>query len=408
MGLQQREDALHRLLDVWATGEASAALGFAAARQFDELDPAERRKDAIMTERGTAGGLAEYKALRRLQTAALELIELEAGPANRRDTPRYRELRTNVLPRFSILDALCSVLGPAVKLWNTGHGANVLREAVSLMGGLGVTEDCPGFIGSKWMDAQLEATYEGPEAVHRRQLAVTMTNKVFLAQYRHWIDEMREIADRRPGTGACTLATAMELWLWTLNYLRTATDPTGTKLYQDARQGVTFPLADALCWLLASRCQIADVLELEAKGAQTPGAADGPSGTIRFLTDLCHFQAAQAAGEVGRIATELIFGYMRHPAWDAEGCAGCYSSDDLDALEAVMPGIASTAGTYGDVIGADFSHRPKAGPCVQPRGLETFMRLRAKLDGCLAGARLAKDRAAKALTQVTIPDALDY
>ena len=33
---------------------------------------------------------------------------------------------------------------------------------------------------------------------------------------------------------------------------------------------------------------------------------------------------------------------------------------------------------------------------------------RAKLDGCLIGARLAKDRAAEALTKVMIPEALDY
>jgi hypothetical protein len=38
MGIQQREDALHRLVDIWAMGEASASLGFAAARVFDELD----------------------------------------------------------------------------------------------------------------------------------------------------------------------------------------------------------------------------------------------------------------------------------------------------------------------------------------------------------------------------------
>ena len=54
---------------------------------------------------------------------------------------------------------------------------NMMREAVSLMGGYGITEDCPGFLGHKWMDAQLEATYEGPEAVQRRQLSVTMTNR---------------------------------------------------------------------------------------------------------------------------------------------------------------------------------------------------------------------------------------
>ena len=43
-GIQQREDALHRLVDVWACGEAAASLGFAAARLFDELDPLEEQK----------------------------------------------------------------------------------------------------------------------------------------------------------------------------------------------------------------------------------------------------------------------------------------------------------------------------------------------------------------------------
>jgi hypothetical protein len=36
---------LHRLVDIWATGEAGASLGFAAARLFDELDPLERIKE---------------------------------------------------------------------------------------------------------------------------------------------------------------------------------------------------------------------------------------------------------------------------------------------------------------------------------------------------------------------------
>jgi hypothetical protein len=45
---------------------------------------------------------------------------------------------------------------------------------------------------------------------------------------------------------------------------------------------------------------------------------------------------------------------------------------------------------------------------VNLTGLEPFTRLRTKLDGCLTGARLAKDRAAEALTKVMIPEALDY
>ena len=60
------------------------------------------------------------------------------------------------------------------------------------------------------------------------------------------------------------------------------------------------------------------------------------------------------------------------------------------------------------MIERDGTHPAKAGPCVRFDGLEPFMRLRAKLDGCLTGARLAKDRAAEALTKVMIPEALDY
>jgi len=61
LGIQQREDALHRLVEVWATGEAAAALGFGAARLFDELDPIERRKDAVLAEQGVSGMKAEMK-----------------------------------------------------------------------------------------------------------------------------------------------------------------------------------------------------------------------------------------------------------------------------------------------------------------------------------------------------------
>jgi len=255
--------------------------------------------------------------------------------------------------QFVLLDALANVLCPATKLWNTGYGATMMREAVSLMGGYGITEDCPGFLGNKWMDAQLEATYEGPEVVQRRQLSVTMTSELFLAQFRRWIAEMGALEMKQPGASA--LATAMELWLWTLNHLQKAADPSGAKLYQSARHGVTFPLADALCWLLAARQLILDTLELAEKGAASPVLAEGLEGLTNFYTDLGHVQCARAAGEVGRISAELVFGYRL----DGDGC-------------------------------------------------ERFLNLRATLDGCLAGAQLAKDRAAEALSKVMIPEALDY
>lgn len=406
LGLQQREDALHRLVDVWATGEAGASLGFATARLFDELDPLERRKDDLFAKQGVGSGSAQVKALRRLQKEALEYLALSARPPGERDEARYGALESDPLVRFLVLDSLGNVLCPACKLWNTGHGANMMREAVSLMGGYGITEDCPGFLGHKWMDAQLEATYEGPEAVQRRQLTVTMANELFLEQFRNWIMEMRRIAAERPGTGACTLASAMHLWLWTLTHLQQASDAAGAKLYHGTRQGVTFPLADALCWLLASRFQILDVLELEAKGPANPVVAEGLTGTLGFLTDLCHVQAARAAGEVGRIAAELVYGYNRHPAWDEASCAGC-EGEDPDPLATLIPEIGGLTQPASEAAGP--ASRPlKAGPCVRFDGLEPFLRLRLKMDGCLTGARLAKDRAAAALTRVMIPEALDY
>jgi alkylation response protein AidB-like acyl-CoA dehydrogenase len=307
-----------------------------------------------------------------------------------------------------LIDALANVLCPACKLWNTGYGATMMREAVSLMGGYGITEDCPGFLPQKWMDAQLEATYEGPEAVQRLQLSITMTNELFLAQFRQWTQEMRVLASTRPGTGACTLATAMQLWLLTLEHTQRSLDADGAKLYHKTRQGVTFPLADALCWLLASRQFILDVIELEAKGPSNPALAEGLAGTVNFMMDLCHVQSARAAGEVGRICAELVHGYNRHPAWTGESCHACYGAEELDVLEGIIPGIASSARGVSDVTEPGQAHPSKAGPCVCFTGLEAFTRLRTKMDGCLTGSRLAKDRAAEALTTVMIPEALDY
>jgi alkylation response protein AidB-like acyl-CoA dehydrogenase len=399
LGLQAREDALHRLVDVWATGEASASLAFAAARAFDELDPLEKEMEKLYAERGITGGKAKMKLLREASDQTVELMQLPVGDARR------EALKSDLLSRFVALDSAADVLCPAAKLWNTGWGAQTMREAVSLMGGYGITEDCPGFLGNKWMDAQLEATYEGPEAVQRRQLSVTMTNPVFLAQFRSWIREMRGIASEHPGTGACALATAMSMWLWTLDHLQHSKDADGTKLYQSARQGVTFPLADALCWLVAARCQILDVLRLQHEGAQDASLAEGLTGLANFLTDLCHVQTARAGGEVARICAELVFGYNRHPAWDEAGTRGCWHEDELDALEGFIPGINSYA---LDVVKGDGSHPKKAGPCVECHAAQPFLSLHGRLDACLTGSRLAKDRAAEAVSKLMIPEALDY
>src|ERR1019366_7493624 len=189
LGLQLKQDVVHRLVDIWATGEASASLGFEAARVFDPLDPLEKQKAEIMAARGLTGGSSLMKAMRQVQKDAIEFLHGKVGQAL---SP------VNPLIHYAILDSVANVLCPACKLWNTGHGAQMMREAVSLMGGYGITEDCPGFLGHKWMDSQLEATYEGPEAVQRRQLSVTMTDELFLTQFREWIRQMRIIANDRP------------------------------------------------------------------------------------------------------------------------------------------------------------------------------------------------------------------
>ncbi len=405
LGLQQKEDVTHRLVDIWAAGEAGASLGFAAARLFDELDPLETEKDRALAEQGIKGGIAAYKALKKRYADAIELLEQESRPEAMRNKSRYQTLKDDAIVSYIVKDAQANVLCPACKLWNTGHGSQMMREAVSLMGGYGITEDCPGFLGYKWMDSQLEATYEGPEAVQRRHLSLSMTNEVFLVQFRSWIHEMRRVASRNAASGGCTLATAMEMWLWTVEHLQIAKDAEGTKLYQGNRQGVTFPMADALCWLLASRAQILDVEHLAEAGPSNAALEDGIEGTVQFMRDLCHVQAARAAGEVNRICTELVFGYLRHPAWDDPQCQSCFKQGELEDLESLVPGM---SGYTVEVVMDDGSHAPKAGPCAHHEGLMDFTRLRTKLEGCMTGSRLTKDRAGESLAKVMIPAALDY
>ena len=355
LGLQTKQDVLHRLIDVWATGEAGAALGFETARLFDRLDPLDREKDRMFAEQGLSGRGA-LKVYAQIQQDATDCVALRRQPEAALEHDRLALLESNPLVQYAILDAQANVFCPACKLWNTGYGATMMREAVSLMGGYGITEDCPGFLPHKWMDAQLEATYEGPEAVQRRQLSITMTNGLFLAQFEGWILDLEALATANPATGAGAVASAMTLWLWTVRHLQTATDANGAKLYQSNRHGVTFPLTDALCWLLASRQQILDTVQLATSGAEDPSVAEELPGTLAFLTDLCQVQAARAAGETSRVCGELAFGYLAGEA----------------------------------------------------AGLPEFVELRSRLDGALYGFRLAKDRAANVLTSVMIPEALDY
>ncbi|MDZ7371547.1 MAG: acyl-CoA/acyl-ACP dehydrogenase [candidate division KSB1 bacterium] len=351
LGIQQKDDAVQRLAAVWAMGEAAASFGFAAARVFDELAPLEEEKFRIFAEQGLKGR-AEFKALKAKEADAIEYVQLKA---KRETSSRLEELENDPITRYVAVDALANVLCPAVKLWNTGVGANMMREAVSLMGGYGITEDCPGFLGQKWMDAQLEATYEGPEAVQRRQLTLTLTQPVFAAYYQTWIDELKQIAEKQPQTGAGALAAAMELWRYTFEFLQNHKDADGQKLWGSARQGVTFPMTDAFCWLTASYHQIADVMELAEKGPQNPAIAEGLEGTLAFFRDLCALQVLRAVREAAGICSEQFYGYDVPDRDDAQ-----------------------------------------------------FVALKTDVERRMAGLGQAKERAGAALTQIMIPEALDY
>lgn len=361
LGLQQKEDTLLRLIDVWATGEASASLGFASARLLDNFEPLEAEKNKSFEEAGIKGGRAKMKALSKTKKDALSYLAELSKAETERNAALVEKYSNDTLVNYLLLEAEVNVLVPAGKLWNTGHGTNLMREAVTLMGGYGITEDCPGFLPHKWMDAQLEATYEGPECVQRRQLSATMTNDLFIALFEKWTKELKEIAIERPESGAASLAAANELWLWSLQHLLKTKDADGKALYHSKRQGVTFGMADAISWLLASRAQILDARELEKEGPNNANLAEGLNGFVSFFYDLCFTQSASAAGEVSRICTELLHAY--------------HNQESLEANQ---------------------------------EALAEYNRLRYNVDRCLAGARLAKDRAAQAVSHVMIPEALDY
>lgn len=352
LGLQQHPDVLQRLVEVWATGEAGASLGFAAARLFDIVDSVESRVNAILEKKGIRGR-GKLRAYKAVVPDAIKYQETEqTGFAQQ---PLKSE--DDTLVQFVLLQAEANLLAPAVKLWNTGVGATMLREAVSLMGGAGITEDCPGFLGFKWIDAQLEATYEGPEALQRRSLASAMSHELFPPLWTKWTAELRSLgSDRRPFAGV--LAAAMELWFWTYNFLHRG-DEREDRVYRSQAQGIAFPLVDALCWLLAAREFVLDVHELvNSNGDSHHGE---PENIISFYTDLCHVQSVRAAGEAARLCTERAMG-----------------NRDLQAA-------------------ADESQRTKE-----------FVSLRSRLDRSLAGFQLARTRAAEAVSKIAIPDKPDY
>ena len=339
-GLQMKEDVTERLADVWATAEAASSLGFDISRLFDKL---ELIQDEAKAKLGS--GRAMLKAMKAPMAKAVEILAAGGDPSNDAD----------VTVAYVYLLAMCNILCPSCKLWNTGHGADVMRQAVTLMGGYGITEDCPGFLFYKWTDMQLDATYEGPEAVQRRQISETMGNEVFLAQLEAWEKELRS-CPRASENGANALAAALELWRWTASFAKSAKDPAGKRLGASQRHGVVFPLADALAGLMAAKSFHADIKHLALEGGNDPVIGPELDGYLNTFNDLLGTIAGEMSAEAGKICAEIVYGFN----------------------------------------------------AASPEDKAAFAALRAKLDESLAGTRLAKDRAAGALATVMIPEALDY
>lgn len=215
------------------------------------------------------------------------------------------------------------------------------------------------------------------------QLRVAVASPAFLSLLAVEIRGLREIASSLPETGACNLATALELWTWTMQYFLSGDGSRGEWALRAADE-----LAESLAPLLASRCL---VLEVAA------GLAASVPCEPALRPDLSRVFVARASASAGAACAELVFGYRRHLGWDTEGCRTCYEGDALDDLEAFMPGLAAGARMSSDVVEPGGVHPAKAGPCARFDGVDRFMQLRNRLDGCLTGARIARDRAALAM-----------
>jgi hypothetical protein len=242
------------MADLWATGEAAASLGFCAARLCDELDCAENRSSA---------------------------------------------------------DAkLAALFSPAAKLFSSSRVPESLRQAAAWGG-----SDAAAAIDLRacLIDAQIEDMYMGPAALQRRLVSAAMTGARFLADFQQWTGEMDTLAERLPPAGMSSLAEGMRLWHWTLERLRQQADARGARLYCDARQGVTFAMADALCGLLATRSLALDVLEMES--ARRPLSSECAS----IFLDLSIHAAGRATSRAAQTCAELLFGYaQRFPVTAAE------------------------------------------------------------------------------------------
>jgi hypothetical protein len=237
------------LADLWATGEAAASLGFAAVRLSDDLKRAENA-------------------------------------------------------------SLAALLSSAAKLYSSSRIAETLIEVSAHTD---AASQASQELQARLIDAQIEEMYMGPSALQRRLVSAAMTGARFLAGFEPWTQSIERAAERLPQAGLPALAEGMRLWHWTLQRLRERVDGRGAKLYCDARQGVSFAMADALCELLAARSMALDLLQAERN------FAGRDQQIVSVFSDLLAVAAGRAASRCAQICTDLLFGYAeRFPVSSVE------------------------------------------------------------------------------------------
>jgi hypothetical protein len=270
-----------------------------------------------LADMGVQGLRAQLAALRKVQPKALEYLDLLFSPEASRDAARMAELAADPLTLYTVIEAEASVLCPACKLWNTGHGAVMMREAVALMGGYGITEDCPGFLFHKWTDCQLEATYEGPEPCSAPSSRPPWSTRSF------WPSpplrgRARGPARRPPGTGREQHRRGFRLWLWTLtSFLRKGRRRQPPVPRQTP--GVTFPWPTP-CVARGRACKFLDVVELAEKGPGNPILAEGLKLRDLFSTWPASSPQGRRRGRPDR--KPLVNGFAA-PDADTSGSTAC-------------------------------------------------------------------------------------
>ena len=122
---------------------------------------------------------------------------------------------------------------------------------------------------------------DAAEAALRRTARADVSAPACLPAVPSWIRELREVASLFPDSGACTVATALKVWLWTAKHL-------GNEHAEE--------MADILTPLLAARALVLEVVNEKSQ----------------LRTDLSNVYAAQASAQAGARCAELVYGYREH------------------------------------------------------------------------------------------------